>query len=545
MGLLSVIPKKEKDTSLLENLRPISLLNVDYKILTKVIAKRLENLLPKIINPDQTRYVKGHYIGENVRLIQDIMFYTKRMNSPGIAIFLDFRKAFDSIEWEYLKAALKAFNFGPNLLNWIDVLYNEASSCVINNGHSSSFFRLQRGVRQGCPLSGLLFIIGIELFVRALKNDVETKEIKITQYANDTTVFVKDEESVEQLLGLLDEFKSISGQEINTSKTEAMWLGCWIDKIRTPFNFKWPKEPICALGIYFSYNTEHANKLNFEEKISNLEKTLNGWKRRKLTLLGRINIVKTLGLSKLIYNASVLPIPKHFVREINKISFNFIWEGKPAKVKRSTIIGEKKCSGLKKLDFEVMHKALRVAWVERLKTHSSASWKIIRELGVKHYGGLTFLIKCHYDFKMLSLDNLPNFYHTLLAYLQDLNSIITADDNVLEKIIWNNQNIVINGKSIFYSSWFNKDIISIRSLMTEYNQFLSLSELRQKFNLEIPFTLYYGLVFTIPKEWKSSLKNTLPRGNDIVEKAICSTKPLTTRATYSAFLSKMATLPNL
>ena len=549
-GIISLIPKKDKDTSLLENLRPISLLNVDYKILTKVIAKRLEKLLPKIINPDQTGYVKGRYIGENVRLIQDIMFYTKRMNSPGIAIFLDFRKAFDSIEWEYLKAALKAFNFGPNLLNWIDVLYNEASSCVINNGHSSSFFRLQRGVRQGCPLSGLLFIIGIELFARALKNDqsikgvnVETKEIKITQYADDTTVFVKDEESVEQLLRLLDEFKSISGLEINTSKTEAMWLGCWIDKIRTPFNFKWPKEPICALGIYFSYNTEHANKLNFEEKINNLEKTLNGWKRRKLTLLGRINIVKTLGLSKLIYNASILPIPKHFVKEINKIAFHFIWEGKPAKVKRSTIIREKKCGGLKMLDFEVMDKALKLAWIERLKTNSSASWKIIPELGVKQYGGLTFLIKCHYDIKMLSLDNLPNFYHTLLAYLQDLNSIITADGNVLEKIIWNNQNIVINEKSIFYSSWFNKDIISIRSLMTEYNQFLSLSELRQKFNLEIPFTLYYGLVSAIPKEWKSSLKNALPRGNDIVEKAICSTKPLTTRATYSAFLSKMATPP--
>ena len=216
--------------------------------------------------------------------------------------------------------------------------------------------------------------------------------MKITQYADETcTVFVKDEESVEQLLRLLDEFKSIFGLEINTSKTEAMWLGCWIDKIRTPLNFKWPKDPICALGIYFSYNTEHANKLNFEEKINNLEETL------KLTLLGRIDIVKTLGLSKLIYNASVLPIPKHFGKEINKISFIFIWEGKPAKVKRSTIIREKKCSGLKMLDFEVMDKAVKVAWIEWLTTHSSASWKIIPELGVKQYGGLTFLIKCHYD----------------------------------------------------------------------------------------------------------------------------------------------------
>ena len=134
------------------------------------------------------------------------------------------------------------------------------------------------------------------------------------------------------------------------------------------------------------------------------------------------------------------------------------------------------------LDLEIMDKALKVAWIERLKTHSSASWKIIQKLGVKQYGGLTFLIKCQYDIKMLSLDNLPNFYHTLLTYLQDLNSITTADvDNVPDKIIWNNQNIVINGKSIFYSSWFNKGIISIRSFMTENNQFPSLPELRQKF----------------------------------------------------------------
>ena len=113
------------------------------------------------------------------------------------------------------------------------------------------------------------------------------------------------------------------------------------------------------MAIYFSYNTEHANKLNFEEKINNLEKTLNGWKQRKLTLLGRINIVKTLGLSELIYYASVLCIPKHFAKEINKISFNFIWEGKPAKVKRSTIIREKKNGGLKMLDLEIMDKALK------------------------------------------------------------------------------------------------------------------------------------------------------------------------------------------
>ena len=115
-GIISLIPKKDKDRTLLENLRPISLLSVDYKILTKAIAKRLEKILPKIINHDQTGYIKGRFIGENVRLIQDIMSYTKTMEKTGIAIFLDFQKAFDTIEWNYINAAPKLFNFGPDLL---------------------------------------------------------------------------------------------------------------------------------------------------------------------------------------------------------------------------------------------------------------------------------------------------------------------------------------------------------------------------------------------------------------------------------------------
>ena len=97
-GVIALIPKKDKDKSLLENLRPISLLNVDYKIPTKIIAKRIEKVLPRIINPNQTGYVKGRFIGENIRLIQDVMSLTKNANMPGIAFFLDFRKAFDTIE---------------------------------------------------------------------------------------------------------------------------------------------------------------------------------------------------------------------------------------------------------------------------------------------------------------------------------------------------------------------------------------------------------------------------------------------------------------
>ena len=122
--------------------------------------------------------------------------------------------------------------FGPDILNWFDVIYNNASSCVLHKGHASDFFLLERGVRQGSRFSGLLFGIGIELLSSAIQKDptirgiqVSQKEVKITQYADDTTVLACDLDSLLELLNLLSEFKNISGLEVNKHKTEAMWLG--------------------------------------------------------------------------------------------------------------------------------------------------------------------------------------------------------------------------------------------------------------------------------------------------------------------------------
>ena len=168
-------------------------------------------------------------------------------------------------------------------------------------------------MRQGYLLSGLLFVVGIELLARELKKDpiikgskVGQKKIKITKQADDTTVLVYDLDSVRQLLKHLDKFKQISGLEINTNKTEALWLGCWRSRKDKPFGFKWPQEPVYDLGIHFTYDLKQAITLNFGEKLCSLEKTLNNWKKRNLTLIGQISIIKTIGLSKLLYRSSVL-----------------------------------------------------------------------------------------------------------------------------------------------------------------------------------------------------------------------------------------------
>ena len=115
-ALITLIEKKGKDRSLIENWRPISLVNVDAKIMSKVIATRIKNVLPSIVHLNQTGFIKDRYIGETVRSIFDIMDFTVEENIPGLLIFIDFQKAFDSLEWNFLLRCLESFNFGASLI---------------------------------------------------------------------------------------------------------------------------------------------------------------------------------------------------------------------------------------------------------------------------------------------------------------------------------------------------------------------------------------------------------------------------------------------
>jgi len=212
--------------------------------------------------------------------------------------------------------------------NWIHTFYSNITSCVINNGFASDFFLLQKGVRQGCPLSGLLFVLAIEVLGQAIRNNenirglkINDTELKLSMYADDTTAFIKDDCSANHLFDLLNDFGACSGLKINTSKSEGMWLGsfkCNLGK-RSPFNISWPEKYEIALGVAFAYDPSVSCKINFEEKLAALKKILNQWTIRNLTLTGRICIIKILAFSKLVYNTSVLTTPPNFTNEVNAI----------------------------------------------------------------------------------------------------------------------------------------------------------------------------------------------------------------------------------
>ena len=148
------------------------------KIISKAIAARVKDVLPSIIHHNQTGYVKDRHIGETVRSIFDIMEFTDNENIPGILISIDFRKAFDTLEWHYLFSCLKTFNFGPDLINWVRTFYQNIQSCVINNGLASDYFTLEQGVRQGDPLSPYLFLLAIETLAISIGQNSEIEGIK-------------------------------------------------------------------------------------------------------------------------------------------------------------------------------------------------------------------------------------------------------------------------------------------------------------------------------------------------------------------------------
>ena len=198
-SIISLIPKPNKDTTILTNWRPISLLNVDYKIATKAIANRIKKTISSIIAPSQTGFIKGRYIGENVRLIFEIIEYLENKQIPGLLFFSDFEKAYDTLNHEFMFKCLQHFNFGDDLIRWVKLFYHDISSIIMNNGYMSESFKIKNGVRQGCPLSSSLFEICIEILSNYIEKDQNIRGIVVNNIEIKTVALCRRRNFFQQL----------------------------------------------------------------------------------------------------------------------------------------------------------------------------------------------------------------------------------------------------------------------------------------------------------------------------------------------------------
>ena len=337
-GIVTCIPKEGKSKFYLKNWRPITLLNVDTKLASAALANRTKPFLREIISDTQQGFVKGRYIGECTRLIFYLLEKVEEDDIPGLLVLLDFEKAFDTLEWSFINKALTFLGFGPEFGKWVKTLYTNAQSCIINNGHCSNMFTINRGVRQGDPLSPYLFILALELMSASIKNDPDIKGIKIdnseyllSQYADDSSLTLNDDNvSLQKSLDILGKFSECAGLKVNLDKTEAIWIGSKVnsrEKILPDINLNWNQTgKFKLLGISFDLFAPDKSAINFDQKIHKIRTLLNTWIYRDLTYMGKITVIKSLALPILIQALTVLPNPAEKVfKEIQNIFFNFLW----------------------------------------------------------------------------------------------------------------------------------------------------------------------------------------------------------------------------
>ena len=282
-AIIKPIEKKEKDKRYISNWRPISLINIDAKIGSKALAKRMEKVLPTIVHFNQCAYVKDRSTFDALRTIEDIMTYSKMKNLQGLMVAIDSEKAFDSVKWNFLYKTLTSFGFGPSFVKWVKTYNCDIKSCITNNGFTNGYFKIKKGVRQGDPLSAYLFTLVIEILAIQIRSDstikgvsIGGKETKLSIFADDLIAFLANKASYDNLIAILEKFYKVSGLKVNNDKTEAYWLGKYHDNPPTVLsNIKSINKPIKILGIFFSYNDNLRDTLNFDHAIKSVKKTLN------------------------------------------------------------------------------------------------------------------------------------------------------------------------------------------------------------------------------------------------------------------------------
>lgn len=521
-GMITCLPKEGKSKFYLKNWRPITLLNVDTKIISAAIANRIKPLLKTLISETQQGFIKGRYIGECTRLVYDLIEKTEEEDIPGLLVLIDFEKAFDTLEWSFMDKALNFYGFGSNICKWVKVLYANAQSCVINNGHCSNFFTIKRGVRQGDPLSPYLFILALELMSAAIKYTpningikIDNSEYLLSQYADDSALFLDDsEESLRNSIYILEKFAECAGLKANFDKTEAIWFGSRVrlkEKLLPDINLNWNwSGKFKLLGIRFDLFAEDKTLHNFTEKIEKIKALLNSWIYRDLTTMGKITVIKSLALPILIQSLTVLPNPSPDIfKDLENIFYSFLWNKKPDKVKRKVIINSYEKGGLKMPHLESFCMSLKMTWINKiLDPFNISPWKTLIIDQYKKYGGDKIWMMNSYSLNKIAVF-FNSFWKDIIKNWAKLREEpIHNDEKLLSQSIWFNQKLKIDNEIIFYEKWCKEGIFYLNDLLNENNEFYSFQEFVGVYNIDTTFLHFLGILHMIPNSWKEKIIGT-------------------------------------
>ena len=425
--------------------------------------------------------LKKRFIGTNIRLIQDIIEYAQNRKEKGLLLFLDFEKAFDSVEWNTMFKILRKFNFGESFINWVETLYKNPTLKIKNNGHLSNAFEIERGVKQGCPLSSLLFVIVVEILSLCIRQNTQIRgfkvkhgerdqKIKLSQYADDGTLLLRDKTQITEALREINNFSKIAGPKLNINKTIGLIIGEQQPACGHIEGINITTEPIKCLGVFIGPDIEKCEYSNWNSKLEHIKLILSRWEKRDLTIFGKITLIKTMILPKLTFLATNTTIPQTTIKDINKVFFNYIW-GKRDRIKQNVLIQEIEHGGVGMIDIEAHFQAVKASWLGRI-FNSHGNWNILAQKHLNSFGknNLCLTFNCVTTKNMPCLNSVPKFYQEIIIAHSAANNakIPTTTGDIIDQYLWGNKYLTYTngGKTqcMFSSAFIKSNILKVCDL---------------------------------------------------------------------------------
>lgn len=433
ISYITLICKDKYNSSEMKNYRPISLLNVDRKILSKIIATRLGSVLSNIVGISQTCSIKGRSIFDNIHLIRNVFDYIEHKDIGACFINIDQEKAFDRVSWPYMFETLNSFGFSKDFIHWIKLLYHDISSSVIVNHFISEPFSIKRSVRQGCPLSPLLYVLCFEPFAKKIQDDPNIHGIivpggkfhlKMSLYADDNTGIFTDENSSKRFFYHISLFQKISGSKINYRKSSGMYLGKWKNRSDHPFGISWVQNTK-LLGYHIGYNLSPDDIWSTTFKRWSV--TLNIWKSRDLSFKGKSTVINALLMPKILYFVTGNLLFPHYLTIIQRSCFRFVWNSIFEPISRKTLYLPFLEGGLNIPNIRIKCDSLYLYHLQKLINNHEAVWTYFAKywIGIQLNSRNKSLAEINFPH---SAEFIPPFYKRCLEVFKYFSSYSTGID---------------------------------------------------------------------------------------------------------------------
>ena len=332
-GVTRLIPKVEGIPTI-QQLRPITLLNCDYKLMSKVLATRLNKILPNLLTSSQLCSRKNRTILSGVSdIISGLEYMKENRTRKGYILSLDAYKAFDKANVKLIYRIMEKMEFSPTFISWIKAMHTDAGTHLIL-GKLSRRIEVPLSLRQGDNVAMPLFLIAMEPLLKTLDRNLEGMEVGPTRiksmgYVDDVQVVSSKEEDLPRVAQVFKEFEALSGMVLSKAKTKILGLGQWRDKQDWILQWAKPVDKMKAFGVTFQNTTTKTLRESWKECQESIRKCMMAWGSRSIqTLQQKTFVISTYALSKLWYLGQVLPPPEGVLQEVEKICRKYLWQGR-------------------------------------------------------------------------------------------------------------------------------------------------------------------------------------------------------------------------